>query len=137
LRRLRITAGPFTFLAHMEEGSAPRTCEAVRAMLPLRDKLVHARWSGEAMWVPMGERKLRLDFEDATSHPIPGQLILYPGGVSETEILIPYGAVRFASKAGQLAGNHFASIVEGTEQLRELGRMTLYQGAQDIAIEEA
>ena len=52
----------------------------------------------------------------------PGEIIFYPGGVSETEILFAYGYVAFASKAGALAGNHFATIVEGKEKLRELGR---------------
>jgi hypothetical protein len=44
-------------------------------------------------------------------------------------------AVRFASKVGQLAGNHFMTIVEGAERLPELGRLTLWQGAHPIAFE--
>ncbi|MDQ3407207.1 MAG: DUF3830 family protein, partial [Chloroflexota bacterium] len=42
----------------------------------------------------------------------------------------------FSSKVGQLAGNHFATIVEGREQLPEMGRRVLWEGAQDITIEE-
>ena len=42
--------------------------------------------------------------------------------MSETEILLAYGYVNFASKAGQLAGNHFATVVEGNEHLAELGK---------------
>lgn len=134
---LRITAGPYVFRAKLEETAAPRTCKAVRTILPLRTKIIHARWSGEAMWVPMGERRLDVPLEDQTSHPAPGHLLLYPGGISEMEILVPYGAALFASKVGQLAGNHFATISEGLGDLAELGRMTLWQGAQDLAIEEA
>ena len=63
--------------------------------------------------------------------------MLYPGGVSETEILLAYGYVNFASKAGQLAGNHFLSIVEGREQLRALGTKVLWEGAQDVLFELA
>lgn len=137
MRRLRIMAGPYTFIARMEEATAPRTCDAVRAMLPLRSKLIHARWSGEAMWIPMGDRRLGTGFEAHTSHPAPGQLLIYPGGISEMEVLIPYGAALFASKVGQLAGNHFATIVEGLQDLADLGRLSLWQGAQDVAIEEA
>ena len=32
-----------------------------------------------------------LSFENHTSHPAPGEILLYPGGFSETEILFPYG----------------------------------------------
>ena len=60
-----------------------------------------------------------------TSFPAPGQILLYPGGISETEILLAYGAVCFASKVGQLAGNHFLTVVEGQENLTPLGKMTL------------
>lgn len=133
---LRITAGPYTFTARLEEPDAPRTCAAIRRLLPLRSKLVHCRWSGEATWVPMGERRLGIDPENHTSHPAPGQVLVYPGGISEMEILVPYGATLFSSRVGQLAGNHFATVIEGNEHLAELGRLTLWEGAQDFAIEE-
>ncbi|MEP7379366.1 MAG: DUF3830 family protein, partial [Chloroflexota bacterium] len=44
--------------------------------------------------------------------------------------------VTFSSKLGQLAGNHFATIVGGREQLAEMGRRALWEGAQDVVIEE-
>jgi hypothetical protein len=129
---LRITAGPFSFLARLERGLAPLTCARFEAMLPYRERLIHVRWSGEACWIPLGTLDLELGHENPTSYPAPGQVLLYPGGVSETELLIAYGAVRFASKAGQLAGNHFLTIVDGLDQLRPLGEMTLWHGAQSI-----
>jgi hypothetical protein len=134
---LRITAGPFTFTACLEEADAPKTCAAFRELLPYRQKLIHARWSGEACWIPLGEFALGVGFENHTSHPAPGEVLWYPGGFSETELLFPYGATMFASKLGQLAGNHFLTVVQGREQLRELGRMVLWQGAQDIVFEKA
>ena len=137
MRTLRITAGPYTFRARLEEQAAPKTCAAIRALLPLSSKLVHCRWSGESTWVPMGEQRLGVGPENHTSHPAPGQVLVYPGGVSEMEILFPYGATLFSSKVGQLAGNHFATVVEGGEHLAEVGRLTLWEGAQDFRIEEA
>ncbi len=109
---------------------------AFRTLLPLRSKLIQARWSGESAWIPFGELDLGLGPENATSYPAAGQLLLYPGGLSETEILFPYGATCFASKMGQLAGNHFATITEGAPDLAELGRKILWEGAQEIVIEE-
>ena len=135
MRTIRITAGPFRFRARLEETSAPKTCAAMQKLFPLRSKLVHCRWSGESTWAPMGEQRLEVEPENHTSHPAPGQVLVYPGGISEMEILFPYGATLFASKVGQLAGNHFATVVEGNEQLVELGRMTLWEGAQDFLIE--
>ena len=41
-------------------------------------------------------------------------------------------AVRFASKMGQLAGNHFLTIEAGGENLAALGKQVLWEGAQDI-----
>jgi Protein of unknown function (DUF3830) len=130
-----ITAGAWQFTARLEDETAPRTCAAFRRLMPFTNRLVHVRWSGEAVWVPLGDLSLDIGSENATSYPAPGQVIVYPGGISETEILIAYGACCFASKAGQLAGNHFLTIVSGTERLRELGVTALWQGAQPITIE--
>ena len=133
---LEIQVGSLRFTARWESQAAPKTCAAFRRLLPLRARLVQARWSGEAAWVPLGDLETGLEYENHTSYPGAGQLLLYPGGISETEVLFPYGSTSFASKAGQLAGNHFATIVEGGEQLTELGRRVLYDGAQEIVFSE-
>ena len=130
-----IKAGPFTMTARFESASAPLTCAAFRKLLPLEAQLLHVRWSGQAVWLPLGNLALQVPAENATSYPAPGEVLLYPGGISETEILIAYGPTRFASKAGQLAGNHFLTIVSGVEHLSEIGRLALWKGAQPIAIE--
>lgn len=133
---IRITAGPHVFEAVFEEAAAPRTCEAFRRLLPYHQKLIHARWSGESCWIPLGDFRLGVDYENHTSHPSIGQILFYPGGISETEILFPYGSTIFASKVGQLAGNHFLTITGGREQLAALGRLVLWHGAQEITFEE-
>ena len=133
---LHIAAGEFEFVGRLEEESAPATVAAFRRLLPLESRIIHVRWSGEACWIPFGELDVGVGPEDPTSYPAPGQVLLYPGGVSETEILIAYGPTAFASKAGLLAGNHFATVVEGLENLPTLGRKTLWEGAQPIRFEE-
>lgn len=160
MHTLRIIAGPFTFKAQMEDKFAPDTCAAFRSILPFRTKIIHARWSGEACWIPLdspqsgaaagvvnqrqdenakwiipGTFDTTLAFENHTSHPGPGQILFYPGGYSVPEILFPYGSASFASKMGGLAGNHFLTIIEGTEQFRAFGRKVLWEGAQDILFE--
>lgn len=133
---VRIIVGSLKFSARLETQAAPKTVAAFRKLLPLRQKLIQARWSGQAAWVPLGELETGLGPENATTYPGAGELLIYPGGVSETEILFPYGQTAFGSKAGPLAGNHFATIEAGREQLAELGRRVLWEGAQDIVFEE-
>jgi Protein of unknown function (DUF3830) len=133
---LRITTGDFSFTARLEERTAPQTVASFRKLLPLDSKIIQARWSGQSAWIPMGDLDVGIGPENATSYPAAGELLLYPGGVSETELLFPYGHTCFASKAGQLAGNHFATIVEGVERLQELGELVLWHGAQDISFRE-
>jgi hypothetical protein len=132
---LSIRVGDLNFTARWE-AEAPLTRDALRALLPLRSKLIHCRWSGEGCWIPFGDDRLPVGYENHTSHPAPGDVIVYTGDLSEGEILIAYGAVTFSSKLGQLAGNHFATIVDGRDELREMGRRVLWDGAQDIVIEE-
>jgi hypothetical protein len=132
---IKITVGALRFIGRLEQERAPRTCAAFLALLPFHNTLLQARWSGEAAWIPLGDLQTGLAFENHTSHPAPGQLLLYPGGYSETEMLFPYGATSFASKMGQLAGNHFLTILEGAEQFGRLGELVLRKGAQDITFE--
>lgn len=132
---LRVTAGPFTFEARLETEAAPKTCELFLSLLPYKQRIIHVRWSGEGCWIPLGDTDFGLGFENATCYPAPGQFILYPGGFSETELLLAYGGVQFASKMGQLAGNHFLTVTKGQENLLALGQKTLWEGAQDILFE--
>ncbi len=134
MTRIRITSGDLTFIAETV-ADAPRTVEAFLELLPYRQQLIHVRWSGEGCWVPLGDYEPGFGFENATSHPAPGDVLFYPGGYSETEIILAYGPCCFSSKLGQLAGNHFLTIVEGREQLRELGLRCLWKGAQDVLFE--
>lgn len=132
---LRITVGPFQFQARFEDAAAPQTCAAFRQLLPYRQQIIHARWSGEACWIPLGDFQLGVAYENHTSHPSRGDILFYPGGISETEILFPYGSACFASKMGQLTGNHFITLIDGHDQLAAMGRMVLWQGAQPIQFE--
>ena len=130
-----IDIGGELFEAFFEERDAPLTVARFRALLPFEDRIIHVRWSGEACWIPMGERDLDLRYENATRHPAPGQIIVFPGGagqLSETEILVAYGPCGFASKAGPLAGNHFLTIRDGLDRLATIGRSVLWDGNKPI-----
>ena len=137
MTNLRITAGPFQLQARFETALAPKTCAIFQKFLPYQQRVIHVRWSVEAVWIPLGETDMGVPAENQTSYPAPGQIILYPGGLSETEILLAYGGVHFASKVGQLAGNHFITITSPLDDLPKLGKMVLWEGAQSFLIEAA
>ena len=134
---LTITIAGMAFSARLETAKAPKTCAAFLKHMPFVSKIVHVRWSGEGVWIPLGDLDFGVGYENHTSYPAPGQFLLYPGGISETEILLGYGGVQFACKMGQLAGNHFITLTSGLDKLPEIGRLALWEGAQAIRFEMA
>ena len=61
---IRITSGDVEFLARMEPGKSPKTCEAFLSLLPYEQKMIHVRWSGESCWIPLGDFDLGVPFAD-------------------------------------------------------------------------
>jgi hypothetical protein len=132
---ISVRIGDEDFSAVFQNGLAPATCRWFQSLLPWRQTLIQARWSGEACWIPLGDAKVEVGLEEAITSPLPGQFLFYPGGKSETEILLPYGPTNFCSEAGQLAGNPFLKITDGLERLEKIGRDTWWKGAQTITFD--
>ena len=135
-QRLRVDIAGEVFTAVLNP-AAPLTVAAFVKLLPFRQRLIHVRWSGEACWIPLGNFQLGVGFENHTSHPSVGDVLFYPGGYSEAEILIAYGACSFSSRMGPLAGNHFMSLLDSRDRLRVLGERVLYHGAVDVVFDVA
>ncbi|MGE3617211.1 MAG: DUF3830 family protein [Gemmatimonadales bacterium] len=133
MTRLTVQIGPTRFAATLETGRAPLTAAAFLQRLPFEGRLVQARWSGESGWVPLGDYDLGVGYENATSYPAPGQVLWHPPGLSEAELLVPYGSTSFGSRVGQLAGNHFLTIHDAGGELAAVGQRLLYEGAQLIS----
>ncbi len=80
MSQLVVRAGDFTFQARFEEQLAPKTVAAFRKAMPFQSQAIHVRWSGEGVWMPLGDLDFGVSYENHTSYPAPGQIILYPGG---------------------------------------------------------
>jgi hypothetical protein len=136
MRDIRMSVGAHVLTGTLEDARAPATCAAFVKLLPLRAKLLQARWSGEAAWVPLGDLDLGVGRENAIHSPLPGQVLFYSASnVSEAEILVPYGVTAFAAKSGPLAGNHFLTIDDGQKQLAAIGTLVWWHGAADVVFE--
>lgn len=135
---MTLKLGSESFSARLRQDLAPRSCECLLALLPYKGSLIHARWSGEAMWAPLAAVMapgLVLPLENPKGHPRVGEVLLYAGVNSEPELLIPYGPSRFACKAGALEGNPVLSIEDGLERISRIGLDVLWRGALPLSIE--
>lgn len=131
---LQVRIGDQVFSAQWEAGRSPRTCEAFVRLLPFESRILQARWSGEAGWVPLGARDIGVGYEAPIGEPGPGQLLWHPAGASEAEILVPYGMCRFSSKVGPLQGNHFITLTSGLDALSSVGASLMEQGPLPFVI---
>jgi hypothetical protein len=132
-RKVRLTIDTVGFTGRLESLAAPKSVAWLAERLPLEGTVMHARWSGEAAWMPLGFAA-RLDSENATAYPHPGQLLLYAGDRSEPELLIPYGACAFACRAGELAGNHVVTLEGDIDSLRTRAESLLRYGARPLRL---
>jgi hypothetical protein len=124
-----------TFSGFLLAEEAPASVEALRSFLPHDSELMHVRWSGYAVWVNIDE----VDFDDLsrenhTVYPSRGDVLLYPGFENEQEVLISCGPTCFKSPAGELAGNHVATLDASREALAALELKTLHEGVQPVTI---
>jgi len=133
-----ITIGAEPFSARLRHNAAPRACAQLQRLLPYNSEVIHARWSGDAVWARLADvwpAGLRLPPESATGNPTPGDVLLFAGEQSEPELLVTYGASRFACQAGALEGNPVLVIEDGLDRLAAIGCRVLHQGAMKLRIE--
>jgi Protein of unknown function (DUF3830) len=137
---IRLTIAGEVFHARLRSDLAPRSCGRLMQLLPYHGELIHAQWSGQSCWAPLGSAWASGEIlapENAIAYPAPGEVLLFGGGLSEPEILIAYGPTRFASMAGPLAGNPVLKIENDLARLAELGRQILRRGAVELRIDSA
>jgi len=133
-----VSIGTSTFRASLASPVESSSWIALAKLLPYAGPVLHARWSGEAVWSPLRAAwpvESRLPEEDAIAQPRPGQILLYAGQDSEPELLVAYGQTRFACAAGPLRGNPVLTIVDRLDELAQAGRAILENGASMLRIE--
>ena len=91
MSNVRITAGPFSFTRRFEEERAPKTVAAFRGAAAVTQPDHPRALERRVGWIPLGDLDLGPRVREPHELPAPGEVLLYPGGFSETEILFPYG----------------------------------------------
>ena len=134
---LEIDVADYTFEAPLLDDRAPESVAALRDFLPLESELMHVRWSGHATWINIDEIELpEVPRENHTVYPSRGDVLFYPGYKNEQEILLACGPTCFKSPAGELAGNHVATIDGRDDDLAALEERTLSDGSFDVVVRE-
>ena len=123
------------FVARGEEELAPKTVAAFKASLPLDDRIIHCRWSGS----PTGSRGATATSGSARrtrprTRTRASSRSIRAGERDRAALSVRLLLVRVEGRPS--VGDHFATLVEGGEQLPELGRLTLWEGAQQITFRE-
>lgn len=138
MRSMTMRIGLESFPARLRQDLAPRSCECLMNLLPYSGAVIHARWSGEALWSPLAAAlpaHALLPPESPRGPLQPGEVLLYAGECSEPELLIVYGISRFACKSGPLEGNQVLTIEDRLDSIARLGREILWGGARTLSIE--
>lgn len=122
------------FTAELRD-DAPNSVRALRNILPLESELMHVRWSGHAVWINIDDISLpEIPRENHTVYPSRGDILFYPGYRNEQEILLSCGPTCFKSPAGELAGNHVATVDASEKELRGIEEATLLRGTHDVTL---
>jgi hypothetical protein len=135
MARLVVDLPDETLSGELLEDDAPESVAAMREFMPHDSDLMHVRWSGHATWVNIDEVDLpEIPRENHTVYPSRGDVLLYPGYRNEQEVLVACGPTCFKSPAGELAGNHVATLDADPATLRRIEEATLQDGVMDVQL---
>ncbi|WP_250517757.1 DUF3830 family protein [Caballeronia sp. INDeC2] len=137
MKRIKITSGEYVYFARLEEESAPKSCAWFLNKLPFKSHISQGRWSGKAVFIRLGTTAAELGYENATSYPQNGDVVLYPGDATRGggEIYMPYGPNEFSCEYGKIAGSRFLTIIKNQDSLPKFGELVHWDGAQEIVFE--
>ena len=136
MSKLELKTPNQSFVGELHNGEAPESVSVMQDLLPIESELMHVRWSGYATWINIDDVSLpEIPRENHTAYPSRGDVLLYPGYKNDQEILISCGPTCFKSPAGELAGNHVATLEATPQELAEVEERTLKDGALNVLIE--
>lgn len=137
-RRIRIRVDGVVAEAQLFEDQAPRTVEALWDTLPIKDRTIQARWSGDA-WRTEGNYPLLPEsapVENKAGRLSAGDIIYYPGYRSGLlKIAIAYGNAQWlAPFMVPIDVAYIGKIDRGLEEFVERCERIIFEGPLDVEI---
>ena len=120
---------------------APRTCAAVLAALPFKNRVVHAMWAGEEIFFDGFPLSEPLVYENETNDVAPGSLACIASSATRrfrkeniTSFCIFYGPSRPRKGVDQTVDVNVFARVKDVKALAEIARRIRHQGTEEITI---
>ena len=137
-KRIRIRLGDITAEAALFEDKAPKTVEALWKRLPIKDRTIQARWSGDA-WRTEGNYELlsrEAPVENQAERLAAGDVIYYPGYKSGLlKIAMAYGNAQWlAPVLAPLPVSLIGKIDANTEAFVARCQRIIFEGTLDVEI---
>ena len=137
-RRIRIRVDEVTAEAELFDGDAPRTVQALWDRLPIRDRTIQARWSGDA-WRTDGNYELLsrdAPVENQAERLSAGDVIYYPGYRSGLlKIAVAYGKAQWLAPFMEpIAVSLIGKIDTNLEAFVERCQQIIYEGPLEVEI---
>jgi len=89
MSQLIVRAGEFTFQARFEEKLAPKTVAAFRKAMPFESQAIHVRWSGEGVWMPLGDLDFGVSYETTRAIRRPARSFSIPAASARPKFCSP------------------------------------------------
>lgn len=139
--RIRVTLGGVVSEGELFESQAPKTARSLWERLPIRDRTIQARWSGDA-WRTEQNYEL-LDREAQVENPAgrlsAGDIIYYPGYNSGLlKVAIAYGQAQWlAPFMVPLPVTYLGKLDTNVEAFVERCQRIIFDGPLDVEISRA
>lgn len=140
-RRIRITIGDTVAEAQLFDDVAPKTTAGLWEALPLSERTIQTRWSGDA-WRTEQEHKLttaEVGVENVADKLQPGDIIYFPNYVHERyKVGIAYGDARWLNPfCVPLDVAHIGRIDVGLDDFVSRCQRIIFDGPLDVTVERA
>ena len=140
-KRIRVTVRDIVAEGQLFEEQAPSTVQALWTRLPIRDRTIQARWSGDA-WRTEGNYEL-LNNEAPVENPAgrlsAGDIIYYPGYTSGLlKVAIAYGPSQWlAPFMVPLPVTYLGKLDTNVDAFVELCQRIIFDGPLEVEIARA
>ena len=128
--------------AELLEKKAPKTCKAILRALPVENKVIHAMWAGEEIFLGSFTLPETLEFENETNTVEPGDVACLSSYIKhastykkdDTSFCIFYGKARPRKGVDETVDVNVFAKIKDIEAITKIGRRIRWEGSEKLSI---